>query len=74
MKEPDSLLLKANQSAELLRQAEKYIEQAEKLPDGDDKKAWLESEAAKLIEESRALSREVQLVAGVIHSKLSAVN
>jgi len=74
MIESDSLLLKTNQSSELLRRAKKYIEQAENLPDGDDKKAWLEDEASKLIEESRSLSREVKQVAGVIHSKMNAAN
>lgn len=74
MTESDSLSFKAIQASALLRRAEKYIEQAETLKSDDEKKTWLESEAAQLIKESRALSREVQEVAGVIHSKLRAVN
>lgn len=74
MMKSNELLLKTKQSSYLLQRAKEYIEQAESLPDGDDKRAWLEAEADKLIEEARTLSREVKEVAGVIHSNISAVN
>ena len=69
--ESSGLLLKTEQSSDLLRRAKKYIDQAESLPEGDDKRAWLESEATKLIEEARALSREVKDVTSFIDSKMN---
>jgi len=47
-------------SNEMLALARRYAEQAEQLPEGDDKRTWLEEEAQRLIGEARALTAEAK--------------
>lgn len=45
-----------SRSNDMLQLARRYIEQAETLPKKDDKRAWLEEEAQRLIGEARELT------------------
>lgn len=58
--EVESVQSKTMRSNEMLALARRYAEQAEKLPEGDDKRKWLEEEAARLIGEARALTTEAK--------------
>lgn len=51
-----SVQLKTSRSNDMLERARRYIEQAKDLPEGDDKRAWLEEEAQRLISEARELT------------------
>jgi hypothetical protein len=45
-----SVRLKTSRSNDMLDRARRYIEQAKERPEGDDKRAWLEEEAQRLIQ------------------------
>ncbi len=47
-------------SNELLEIARRYAQQAVELPVEDDKRKWLEQEAARLLREARALTDEAR--------------
>ncbi|WP_126456815.1 hypothetical protein [Sulfuriflexus mobilis] len=49
-----------SRSKEMLDLARHYAEQIESLPEGDDKRAWLEEEAKRLIQEARALTQQAK--------------
>ncbi len=58
-----SVQLKTSRSNDILERARRYIEQAKGLPEGDDKRAWLEEEAQRLISEARELTEEAKVQA-----------
>lgn len=58
-----SLQLKTSRSNDILERARRYIEQAKGLPEGDDKRSWLEEEAQRLISEARELTEEAKVQA-----------
>ena len=70
MIETRELILKTRKSAELLELAEQYAKRAEKLPEGDEKRKWLEAEANALLEEARSLTDEVLQKASKFESKV----
>ena len=55
-----SVQLKTSRSNDMLERARRYIQQAKELPEGDDKRAWLEEEAQRLISEARDLTEEAK--------------
>ena len=60
MKPIENVKLKTARSNEMLEQARRFIEQAKKLPEGDDKRKWLEEEAQRLINEARELTESAK--------------
>ncbi|NNG03526.1 MAG: hypothetical protein HKM95_05425 [Inquilinus sp.] len=50
-------------SKALIEQAKRFARQAETLPEGDDKRQWLESEAGRLYDEARELTDEAKKAA-----------
>jgi hypothetical protein len=70
MIETSELMLKIRKSEELLELAEQYAQRAEQLPEGDDKRKWLEAEASALLEEARSLTDEVLQKTSKFESKV----
>ncbi|UCH46506.1 MAG: hypothetical protein JSU95_10265 [Betaproteobacteria bacterium] len=61
MKNPiESVQLKTSRSNDMLERARRYLEDAKKLPEGDDKRLWLEEEAQRLIDEARELTESAK--------------
>jgi hypothetical protein len=52
----DQVRAKTSRSSEKLELAQQLAREAETLPEGDDKRKWLEERAQKLIDEARALT------------------
>ncbi len=52
----DEVRAKTSRSSEKLELAQQLAREAEALPEGDDKRKWLEERAQKLIDEARALT------------------
>jgi hypothetical protein len=47
---------KTSKSSEKLALAQQLAKEAESLPEGDEKRRWLEEQAQKLIDDARALT------------------
>ena len=58
-----SVQLKTSRSNDMLERARRYIEQAKELPEGDDKRAWLEEEAKRFISDARELTEAAKELA-----------
>jgi len=52
----DEVRAKTSKSSEKLDLAQELAKEAESLPEGDDKRKWMEERAQKLIDEARALT------------------
>ena len=52
----DEVRAKISKSSEKLDLAQELAKEAESLPEGDDKRKWLEERAQKLIDAARALT------------------
>lgn len=49
-------MVKTSKSSEKLEQARKLADEAQRLPDGDDQRKWMEERAQNLIDEARKLT------------------
>ena len=52
----DSVKLKTSKSNEYLSLAKRYLEQADSLPEGDEKRKWLKEEADRLFKDAQNLT------------------